>query len=144
MEEVAGGFLEGWWGRCVRKHRCFADVQAVHDGSGRGTLAMLTKQLESVGCPTWLELAGSIEDSKKKPSSDELRHSDHILGIFSTTDCGSDQVWSGPEPPGELLQTPGPLDCKIGPQSLGRFPEGLWSRLGVLLNARQDVKLPSG
>ena len=34
-----------------------SDVQVVHDGSGRGTVGMIEKLLNAVGCPSWTDLA---------------------------------------------------------------------------------------
>ena len=34
-EEVAQGFTCGWWTRCSRSHKCFADLLPVVDGSGK-------------------------------------------------------------------------------------------------------------
>ena len=49
--------------------------------------------MESVGCPTWFEIGQSFQDAAA--SGDRQKHVDHLIGFFSTTDCGSDQVYCG-------------------------------------------------
>lgn len=57
-----------------------ADVQKVVDGSANGTVAMSKKQLESLGCPTWVEL--------KK--NQQLASGFHVY--VQTTDRGSNEL----------------------------------------------------
>jgi hypothetical protein len=54
------------------------DLQKVEDGTGRGTVAMLKKQLSSIGCPLW-------------GTQGELLENDCVLNIYAyTSDRGCD------------------------------------------------------
>lgn len=52
-------FTSGQFQESLRNHTIVTDIQAVMDGSAAGTLALIEKQLSSVGCPTWRQLAGA-------------------------------------------------------------------------------------
>ena len=59
---------------------CLADMQQVTDSSHKGTHALLTKQLHSVGCPHWRRPALARTDST-------------VIEIYVyTSDPGGDQV----------------------------------------------------
>ena len=57
----------------VDRHSMYADLQEVVDGTGRGALALMKKQCESLGMPIWTE----------DPSPD-------VQGYTFTTDAGPD------------------------------------------------------
>ena len=49
-------FKSGDFKNCVRETTIVADLQAVPDGTANTTLALILKQLASVGCPSWRQL----------------------------------------------------------------------------------------
>ena len=76
---------EHWWDDLVFTSHDYGDVQAVSDKTGRGCAAMMSKQFQSIGCPTWEDIIKSIQDK----TCDEFDH----FALLSTTDDGPDQAY---------------------------------------------------
>ncbi len=72
--------------QCVISYDSFADIQRVVHSSAGGTLALILKQLASLGCPLWRE------HGDMKPGATVLEHGNRILRlVFYTSDGGPDQ-----------------------------------------------------
>lgn len=84
MAEEEAPLPGAWWSEMMAESRQVADLQVVADASGAGTVAMITKQMASIGCPMWDELLERHANGLVAPR--EL----HLW--VSVSDCGPDQV----------------------------------------------------
>ena len=82
--DAAGIWTTACQGYTLRR---IADVQKVEDGSAKATVALTLKQLESLGCPTFLELQDADESDE---CASVLSGGWHIF--CQTTDRGSNEL----------------------------------------------------
>ena len=59
---------------------CLSDVIPVEEGTGMATVGMSLKMLQSVGCPTWPELATRLSEQKARVAEESAYNTLHGLG----------------------------------------------------------------
>ena len=75
----------GEWAQGVRSATCIADVLAVGAPTAAGNMALVLKQLQGMGCPSWTEAVASHQAPP--------RHGEQLVTcLLSTSDCGPDQA----------------------------------------------------
>lgn len=125
---LSSPWREGWWAEAMDELTQVTDLQAVVDASGAGTLAMVHKQLKSIGCPTWDDLIARHERS-------EVMDNDIHIWI-SIADCGPDQVLAQKILNARLLAVP---SCIV----LGSKCYQHQAQLIVSASARSHTQAPS-